>query len=189
VLFPQRFWDGLRDGSITLTFRRWSRPQAKVGGRYRTGGGDLVVEAITRCCAGEVTDADARRAGMADAAALLREFKLSPDDDLYRIEFHREDPAPPAPPPDLDDATITAKLARLDRDYVWTRATLEIIGRRPGVRAGDLADELGRERLPFKADVRRLKRLGLTESLEIGYRLSLRGRAYLDTQGSEEAQR
>jgi hypothetical protein len=32
---------------------------------------------------------------------------------------------------------------------------------------------------PFKIDVRKLKNLGLTESLDIGYRLSPRGRAYL----------
>ena len=38
----------------------------------------------------------------------------------------------------------------------------------------------GRERHPFKTDVRKLKELGLTESLEVGYRLSPRGRALLD---------
>jgi hypothetical protein len=43
-----------------------------------------------------------------------------------------------------------------------------------------LAERFGRERLPFKADVRKLKALGLTESLEVGYRLSPRGRAYLE---------
>ena len=47
------------------------------------------------------------------------------------------------------------------------------------MRAGDLADEVGRERLPFKADVRKLKNLGLTISLGVGYRLSPRGEAYL----------
>jgi hypothetical protein len=46
------------------------------------------------------------------------------------------------------------------------------------VRAGDLAVELGREREPFKIDVRKLKNLGLTTSLEVGYRLSPRGEAY-----------
>ena len=61
----------------------------------------------------------------------------------------------------------------------WTRATLQLIAARPATRAGDLADAVGRERLPFKADVRKLKNLGLTESLEVGYRLSPRGRAYL----------
>jgi hypothetical protein len=47
------------------------------------------------------------------------------------------------------------------------------------VRAGDLADACGRERLDFKLDVRKLKALGLTESLSVGYRLSPRGAAYL----------
>lgn len=36
------------------------------------------------------------------------------------------------------------------------------------------------EQRPFKANVRKLKELGLTESLEVGYRLSARGRALLD---------
>jgi hypothetical protein len=47
------------------------------------------------------------------------------------------------------------------------------------VRAPDLAASLGRETLPFERDVRKLKELGLTESLEVRYRLSPRGRAYL----------
>ncbi len=90
---------------------------------------------------------------------------------------------PPQHAPDLDDETIDRRLSRLDATSPtgpWTRATLDIIARCPAVRAGDLAAELGRERLPFKADVRKLKRLGLTESLDVGYRLSARGRAYLD---------
>jgi hypothetical protein len=183
MLFPARFYDGLRDGTITLTFRRWKRPQAKVGGRHGTPVGDLVVDAVDVARASTVTDADARRAGFADADALRREFKWSPDDDVYRIEFHREDSAPRRSPPSLDDDAMSARLDRLDAASAvgpWTRPTLRLIAAKPGVRAGDLAAELGRERLPFKADVRKLKRLGLTESLEIGYRLSERGKAYLD---------
>ena len=42
-----------------------------------------------------------------------------------------------------------------------------------------LADEAGQERFSFKTRVRRLKALGLTESLPVGYRLSPRGRAFL----------
>ncbi len=182
MLFPQRFHAGLRDGSITLTFRHWKRPQVKVGGRYRTGGGDLVVDAIDRLAAVAISDTDARRAGSADAATLRADFNLADDTAVYRIAFHREDPAPPKPTPDFDDVTITARLDRLDVSSAtgpWTRATLALIGERPAVRAGDLAETLGRERLPFKADVRKLKALRLTESLEIGYRLSARGRAYL----------
>ena len=60
---------------------------------------------------------------------------------------------------------------------------LRLIAERPAVRAGDLAESLGRERLAFKADVRKLKALGLTESLGVGYRLSPRGEAWLERSG------
>ena len=60
----------------------------------------------------------------------------------------------------------------------WTEATLAAIAARPATRAADLAADLGRERLEFKRDVRKLKALGLTLSLEVGYRLSPRGQAY-----------
>jgi Mn-dependent DtxR family transcriptional regulator len=56
---------------------------------------------------------------------------------------------------------------------------LRLISERPAVRAPDLAASLGRETQPFKTDVRKLKEMGLTESLEVGYRLSPRGRAVL----------
>ena len=184
MLFPNRMHDGLRDGSITLTFRNWKRPQAKVGGRYRTGGGDLVVESIESVRSGEITDADARRAGSSStrphcdgrcAGATTSRCCASP---FAASNRHARPPAP-----SLDDEEIDRRLDRLDSSSAtgpWTRATLDVIARRPAVRAGDLAAELGRERLAFKADVRKLKRLGLTESLDVGYRLSPRGRAYLD---------
>jgi Mn-dependent DtxR family transcriptional regulator len=57
---------------------------------------------------------------------------------------------------------------------------LRLIAERPAVRAGDLAAALGRETHPFKIEVGKLKRLGLTESLDVGYRLSPRGRAVLE---------
>jgi hypothetical protein len=183
VLFPNRLRDGLRDGSITLTFRHWSRPQAKVGGRYRTGGGDLVVESIDPVEVRAVSDAEARRAGFADAAAMRREMAWSEDLVVLRIAFRREDATVPPAPPHLDDEAIDRRLDRLDAaspSGPWTRATLDAVARRPAVRAGDLAAQLHRERLAFKADVRKLKRLGLTESLEVGYRLSARGQAYVD---------
>jgi predicted transcriptional regulator len=86
---------------------------------------------------------------------------------------------------DLSEAElgeIARTLERLDRTSrhgPWTRATLELIAERPEVRAEELAAGMGREKLPFKRDVRKLKELGLTESLNPGYRLSPRGRAVL----------
>src|SRR5215813_5031212 len=37
VRFERRLRDGIHDGSITVTFRRWRRSQVVAGGRYRTG--------------------------------------------------------------------------------------------------------------------------------------------------------
>ena len=81
-----------------------------------------------------------------------------------------------------DRAELDRRLDRLDRAAVhgpWTRATLAVIAGQPGRRAADLAAWFGRETQPFKTDVRKLKNLGLTESLEVGYRLSPRGTAFL----------
>ena len=69
---------------------------------------------------------------------------------------------------------------RASKDGPWTAAVLEAIRDRPGVRAPDLAASLGSATQPFKRDVRKLKELGLTESLEVGYRLSARGSAFLE---------
>jgi hypothetical protein len=70
--------------------------------------------------------------------------------------------------------------ASLERMGDWTYAVLAAIAANPGLRAPDLAESFGRETAPFKRDVRKLKELGLTESLEIGYRISPRGQAVLD---------
>ncbi len=187
MLFPNSLHDGLRSGAVTLTVRRWTRPQAKVGGRYRTGGGLLEVDAIERVPASAVTDADARRCGSADRDTLWAAIGVESEDDLvYRIELHRvgEVPVDPLPLDDtLTDEDVAALDRRLDKMGDWAVETLHLIEAHPARRAGDLADLVGRERLAFKADVRKLKRLGLTESLEVGYRLSPRGVAYLRRRG------
>jgi hypothetical protein len=42
------------------------------------------------------------------------------------------------------------------------------------------------DRPEFKQRVRRLKALGLTESLQVGYRLSPRGMAFLDQSNEDQ---
>jgi hypothetical protein len=85
--------------------------------------------------------------------------------------------------PDEEEMTdLTRRLQRLDASSghgPWTRETLALIAGNPGVRAEDLAASVGREKMPFKLDVRKLKEMGLTESLRVGYRLSPRGESLL----------
>ena len=190
MLFASRFVPGIADGSVTLTFRRWKTRRAIVGHRYRTIAGMIEVDEVSTVDPGSITDVEARSAGYEDAPALVADLRGDPSTPVTRVRFHMIDEPDPrtvlAGDDDLtahDVETIDAKLARMDArsDHgPWTAATLALIAARPGVRAADLATSMGRERLAFKADVRKLKALGLTLSLEIGYRLSPRGQVYLE---------
>ena len=55
---------------------------------------------------------------------------------------------------------------------------IDVIARSPGIVSTELAAQVGMDRPTFKRRVRQLKELGFTESLEVGYRLSPRGKAY-----------
>lgn len=181
MLFKQRFWAGLADGSITLTFRRWRSARVRVGARYRTPAGMLEVDEVGIVAESSITEAEARRAGFGNRAELMAEL---PDvaGQLYRVAFHHAGGDPREEVrvrTALSDDEWQALSRRLDRLGPWVDEVLRLIDRHPARRAADLAEELGRERLEFKRDVRKLKNLGLTESLEVGYRLSPLGRALL----------
>ncbi|HZQ59139.1 MAG TPA: hypothetical protein VFA84_13950 [Acidimicrobiales bacterium] len=189
MLFEQRFWPLIADGSVTVTFRRWRRPQARAGRRQRTPAGIIEIDGVDVVDPASVSDEDAARAGYEDAASLLAGLRGRPGDPVYRIAFHAvHEPDPRSvlaasdrlAPEDITE--IDRRLDRLDRASshgAWAREVLAEIAARPGVRAPDLAASFGRETQPFKADVRKLKNLGLTISLKVGYELSPRGNAYL----------
>jgi DNA-binding IclR family transcriptional regulator len=61
------------------------------------------------------------------------------------------------------------------RDGQWTARILGAVADKPQTRAADLAQAISMGKASFKRRVRSLKELGLTESLEVGYRLSPRG--------------
>lgn len=174
----------IKAGDVDLAFRRWERPRLLVGTRMRTSVGLIEVTDVERVAAAEITAADARRAGAASRKELLRQLAHRPRMPIFRVGLRYAGPDPrialraDAALTDADRDVLRARLERLDQASPrgpWTAVTLEIIARRPAVRAPDLAEELGRDTLTFKRDVRKLKELGLTESLEIGYRLSPRG--------------
>ena len=140
------------------------------GSRLRTPIGVLEVDSVE--VVERPTDEDARAAGYADAEAVLAAFPKRKGD-FYRIALHLAGPDPrialrETPP---DDARVRRARAdgRVDlRGPAGDRRAPRHCARR------DLAESFGRETLPFKRDVRKLKELGLTISLEIGYELSPR---------------
>ena len=191
MLIQARFADPIARGAVTLTFRRWRRPQVAAGSTYRTAAGRIAVDAVDVVDPDRISDADANRAGFASRSELLAGLPGGSELPTYRVRFHpAEGPDPRAELAatvalsDDDVAELRLRLARLDRASShgsWTADVLRTIAGRPGVRAADLAASFGRETQAFKLDVRKLKNLGLTSSLEVGYRLSPRGEAYLAT--------
>jgi hypothetical protein len=189
MLFEQRFWAPIAAGTVTATYRRWRRRQVVAGHRYRTPAGRIEVESVTVVEPTAIDDAAAAHAGYPSRDALLADLRGDPGLPLYEVRFGpvagpdpRAELAADAQLSDADIAHIGRRLDRLDRASShgpWTATTLSLIADQPGVRAGDLAEAVGRERLAFKVDVRKLKNLGLTLSLKVGYRLSPRGEAYL----------
>lgn len=189
MLLERRARDGIADGSVTVLVRRWRRPQVVAGRAYRTAAGLIAVDQVTIVDPDDLTDADAGRAGYRTAAELRADLRGEPGDPVYLLRVRPVDGPDPraelAATTDLsaaDVAELDRRLDRLDRASPigpWTGSVLAAIRAEPGRRAGDLAAAAGREMLPYKADVRKLKALGLTISLPVGYQLSPRGEMYL----------
>lgn len=191
MLIPTATLKRMAAGDVTLAFRRWTKPTVKSGGTLRTAMGVLAIDAVEPCRIEEISETDARAAGFADLTALRRDLERR-DGAIFRIVLR---PAGADPRIALrqqveitadDAARIAAKLDGYDRRSPaggWTRAVLALIGNNEGMAAAELATRLGVEKLQLKARIRKLKELGLTESLETGYRLSPRGRAFLEASG------
>jgi hypothetical protein len=189
MLFTREFKAAIREGTVTRTYRCWKRPQARTGGRYTLApDGVIEVTAMARINAGRIRDSDARRAGFPNRHALLDYLNTRPEAELYQVDFRylgsgtvRQPERGRLAAADLE--ALLLRIARMDERAVrpWAMPVLDAIGRCPGVRAADLAAGFpGWDTATFKAQVRKLKALGLTRSLETGYELSPRGRQLLE---------
>ena len=175
---------GIESGRIEAVYRKWAQPRVKPGSTMRTAVGLLEIVAVESVEAGSLTESDAAAAGFDTVAALVASAG-DRGEDLYRIRLRHVGPDPRVAlrgtiPDEHELAEIGRRLERLDSASShgpWTWQTLSLIADYPGVRAEDLARSVGREKAPFKLDVGKLKEMGLTESLETGYRISPRGRA------------
>ncbi|WP_371407817.1 hypothetical protein OHA10_20310 [Kribbella sp. NBC_00662] len=196
MLFAGSDRDGVADGKITVAYRRWAEPRVVEGRIYRTNAGRIEIDSIRQVNPELIADNDAEvaladRRNAKDVRRRLRGDESMP---TFLIRFHlvegpdpREELAAQTSLSPDDLADLRARLAQFDQlshHGAWTEETLRLIQSRPATRAADLAASVGRETAPFKLDVRKLKNLGLTHSLEVGYELSPRGAAYLDALGN-----
>ena len=192
LLFQKRFQAGIVDGAVRLTFRLWDKPHVKVGGRYRVHPiGVVEVNAVERVTIADITERDAQAGGFASRAELLAymapvaKTKVTDATPVFRVAFVHGgdgDRVAIALETKLDAealAELQRRVERLVREGKWGRKVMELIEKYPRIAASQLALKLKRETEPFKIDVRKLKKLGLTQSFEVGYEVSPRGKKFL----------
>jgi hypothetical protein len=184
MLFRRDILLGIAEGHVTLAFRRWRRAPPADGSSLRSPVGVLCLDRVTVVDEGDITTEDVRRTGMspdelrasiAGEGTLLRiELRLAGDDPRIALRERL--------PEHAELEAIVARLARIDAacPTPWTTPYLQLIADQPGIVSRVLAPQVDAEVPPFKRRIRQLKELGLTESLEVGYRLSPRGRAVLE---------
>ena len=173
--FTKQGSQGILAGRVTVSFRNWKRPQAAVGGVYRLRPrGAVRVTGVRAVRLADIAADDLRRAGFTSVAAVAAVLRLPESATVTRVEFELTEEPAAKPPPPLSAEAVIARLRATDRRSAapWTAAALALIRAHPATRAGDLAAAMSWETPPFKANVRKLKALGLTQSLETGYRLT-----------------
>ncbi|HEY0692671.1 MAG TPA: hypothetical protein VGD71_26985 [Kribbella sp.] len=193
MLFAGSDRDGVAEGRITTAYRRWAEARVVAGRIYRTNAGRIEIDSVSQVNPDLIADndADVIAADRGNAKDVRRRLRGNEEWPTFLIKFHLvEGPDPREELAASDDLSaaeledLRGRLSRLDelsRHGAWTTETLRLIQAKPGTRAGDLAAEFGRDMAGFKLDVRKLKNLGLTYSLEVGYKLSPRGGAYLSS--------
>lgn len=97
MLLKLELLEQIKAGEIDVIFRRWNRPSVKTGGTLKTKVGLLAIKSVTDMDAGDVTEADAKRAGFKDVADFNKWLNTMKAGELFqRIEIGYIGEAPDA---------------------------------------------------------------------------------------------
>jgi len=92
VQFSPELRERVADGTITVSYRLWSRAKVRVGGTYRSGAVRIEVDDLDLVPFSSITDEDLARTGEADLEALRRRAAhagpIGDDTLVHRVEFH-----------------------------------------------------------------------------------------------------
>ena len=187
MLLKKATLEGIKAGDIELVFRKWRRPTVKKGGTLLTRVGQLRILDIKQIDFSQISDANFCAAGIHNRS-LWAEKMSGREGELYqiRLKWEGEDPRIALRNQIVkqeDFASIFQKLNKMDARSTkgpWSFRVLHLIRKHPGRLAKLLADEMEVEKAWLKPNIRKLKAMGLTISLEVGYQLSARGRSFMD---------
>jgi hypothetical protein len=101
VQFSADLRDKVANGTITVTYRLWTRAQVKVGGVYRSGPVMIEIDDIELLPFSTITGHDLARTGEPDLDTLRRRAAhagpIGDDTMLFRVQFHVVGPSDPFP--------------------------------------------------------------------------------------------
>lgn len=180
----------IKAAEISVVFRKWRKAGVKAGGTQLTQAGLIGIDSVDIIEEKNITEQDARDAGAASREGLLEMLaKDQREGALYRIRVRYIGEDPRIALRNEDSLTgeelspLLGKLAKMDaasKRGPWTLAYLQMIHDMPATHAIVLARSIGLDNTIFKPQVRKLKALGLTISLPVGYQLSPRGKKVLE---------
>ena len=188
MLFKQKDLDGIKAGTITVSFRNWKKLSVNVGSEVKTSVGKVRVGSIREVKLEDITDEEAKEAGFASAKSLTGLLASQKEGKIYKIAVSFIEEAPKiefsvqSEFSEEEFAELKTTLLNLDKFSKvgkWTTKTLQGIRENPKLKAADLAVKLKKEKEWLKLNVRKLTSLGLTISHEPGYTLSTKGEAYM----------
>ena len=188
MLLKNEILEKIKAGEVSLVFRRWKRPTVKKDGKLKTRMGILDIKSVDLISESKITLKDAKSAGFESKKDLVDQLS-GRDGEIFRIEvaWGGEDPRVALrkktriSKKELEE--IKELFERWNQSKVfgkWPLKYLQMIHDQPNTHAQILADSLGLQKNRFKGQVRKLKELGLTESLRPGYKLSPRGEKLLE---------
>jgi predicted transcriptional regulator len=195
MLFKVNHLQGIKEGDISLAFRKWKKPGVISGSLIHTIVGRIEILNIEQVDVAGLTLKESKQAGYQSLDDLKKALE-SREGILYKIEVRYHSPDPrislrnQSNPKPEEISEIIAKLERMDKrgkTSPWTFSVLDSIQRHPKLRAADLAETLEVGKTWLKANVRKLKNLGLTVSHEQGYSLSPLGQVIYQNLKDQQA--
>jgi hypothetical protein len=87
MMFAKELRDGVRRGAITSSVRIWTRPNVKVGNRYRMEEGEIEVTSLLPITLADVTPELARESGFQGVVDLLKVAQHGRGRNVYLVRF------------------------------------------------------------------------------------------------------
>ena len=188
MLFNRATLEKIQAGRVTIAFRKWKRPTVRAGGTLVTRIGVLQIISITPIDFVNVSPDEIVKAGYNDMTEFENHIQRRKEGRLHRIEFNLAGEDPRLTLRERDALSqeeyhqIKKRLDRYDKSSKrgpWAYKIIGLIAEHPAMVSTKLAEKMEVDRFWLKGNIRKLKALGLTISLDVGYKLSPRGEAFL----------